>query len=343
MNRAVLAAHNVQNGAEINTANNAATASTTVQAPVLTVDLSATATVNAGEAITHTLACANIGGGVARQVKIVLTVPTDVYYSTAFDVGTGPKPDSVTLNGEGPAHSPGAWKRRSRLGSGANAELTFADVNGCTYPPVTDTASMSITAVTPSRDVRVHGFWGTHPELWTAEFRARIQATDQRYDGRAGTSTGGILSSAEVAAMLAPGGNQPRLAAMLAPGGNQPRLLVMQALAKYFWRLNAGTTVRSTAAASDLRDRSARRCLYGIATLALPVNQTTRERYRQRRWCSTRSTTNAPWSGDRPASHQAATIRGSATPAPNDRPGSSRSTTTAAGLHWRNARGPVSG
>ena len=62
--------------------------------------------------------------------------------------------------------------------------------------------------------------------MWTAEFRARSQATDQRYDGRAGTSTGGMLSSAEVAAMLA-------------PGGNQPRLLVMQALAKYFWRLNA--------------------------------------------------------------------------------------------------------
>ena len=86
---------------------------------------------------------------------------------------------------------------------------------------------MQIRSPTGSRSRRrVHGFWGTHPELWTAEFRARSQATDQRYDGRAGTSTGGMLSSAEVAAMLA-------------PSGNQPRLLVMQALAKYFWRLNA--------------------------------------------------------------------------------------------------------
>ena len=69
-----------------------ASAQTTIHAPVLTLSKTATATVNAGEAIAYTITYANTGSGAAANVTITDTVPAGVYYSVALDQGAGPKP-----------------------------------------------------------------------------------------------------------------------------------------------------------------------------------------------------------------------------------------------------------
>jgi len=289
-NNVLLTATDLQAQAEANTTNNSASATTTVHAPVLTLDKSATANVNAGEAITYTLTYANTGSGDGSNVTIVDTVPAGVYYSPALDLGAGPKSDSVVLNGDGTRTL--TWNVGTVAANSASttieftarptllalagtlytnsASLTFTDKNGCTYPPVSDSADTTITVVAPNEDVRTLGFWGTHPELWTSEVLARIQATDQRYDGRDGSSPDGALASAEVAAMFV-------------SGGNQPKVLEMQTLALYFnlatRRINAGTLVHSRTAAALGVGNVREAALYAIDTLALPVTTSTKSRY----------------------------------------------------------------
>lgn len=181
------------------TDDNTARATTTVHAPVLTVDKTATATVNVGQAITYTLTYANTGSGAASGV----TLPAGVYYSQALDLGSGPRPSSVTLNNDGtrtlvwnlgslPAHSGDrqiVFTARPTLLALAGTTYTdtvsvvYKNAGGaCTFAPVTDSATTTITVMPPSRDPLSQGFWKNHPELWTAEFLARVQATDQRYD-----------------------------------------------------------------------------------------------------------------------------------------------------------------
>lgn len=260
--------------------------STTVRAPVLTLTSTATSAVNAGEAITYRLTYENIGTGDAAQVIISDTLPADVYYSTGLDQGAGPPPDSVTLNADGTrtlqwqvgtlAGSSGpqtiAFTARPTLlalGGTAYADdatLSFTNANGCTYDSLSASAPTSITVVPAGEQPRTNGYWSTHPEEWTAETRARIQATDQRYD----TSGDGVLDASEVAAMYASGGNQP--------SSLQRQLLsVLFNLATR--QVNAGTAISSRAAdaigATDVRDAA----IYAQETLALPVTRTTRDRY----------------------------------------------------------------
>ncbi|HET6614932.1 MAG TPA: hypothetical protein VFH62_03505, partial [Dehalococcoidia bacterium] len=289
-NNASITAKNVQSGAEANTSNNSASASTTVHAPVMTLSKTATSSVNAGEAISYTLTYANTGSGDASSVTIKDTLPADVYYSFALDLGTGAQPVSVALNANGTrtlTWSIGAVEKNSgpfsinytarpTLLSLAgtsytnSASLTFTDANGCEYPPVTDAKSTTITVVTPTGDPLSQGFWGQHPELWSAELRARIQATDQRFDGIDGSTPDGALSEAEVALAFA-------------PAGNQPRTLQQQMLALYFnladRRVNAGTLVKSKLATklglANVRDVA----IFGIDTLKLPVSNATKGRY----------------------------------------------------------------
>jgi uncharacterized repeat protein (TIGR01451 family) len=290
VNTIALSAKNLQAQAEVNTSNNTAMASTTVLAPVMTLTKTATPSVNAGEAITYRLTYANTGGASAESVVITDTLPKDVYYSQALDLGAGPKPDSVTLNADGTrtlrwsigsvAAGTGPFTieftaRPTLLALGGTvyenkAQLTFTDANGCVYPPVDAAANTVITVVVPTRDVRSHGYWKNHEELWSAELLARIQATDQRFDGIDGSAPNGALSASEVARILG-------------PGGNQPKVLQMQLLATYFnlgaRALNAGTVIDSNKARAlglrNVRDAA----LYGIDTLKLPVNSSTRPRY----------------------------------------------------------------
>jgi uncharacterized repeat protein (TIGR01451 family) len=266
--------------------DNTAQASTTVQTPVLTLTKTAAASVNAGEAITYTINYENTGSGAAANVVITDVLPAGIYYSKALDLGSGPKLDAVTVNADGtrtltwnvgvvPASSGPQTivysARPTLLALGGtsysnNASLSFQNGNGCVYDILTASAPTSITVVPPTRDPLTLGFWRNHPEQWTAEILARIQATDQRYD----TNGDGALAVAEATTMFA-------------SGGNQPKVLQMQLLATYFnlatRRINADTMISSktapTLGLAKVRDAA----LFAIDTLLLPVNQKTKTKY----------------------------------------------------------------
>jgi uncharacterized repeat protein (TIGR01451 family) len=263
---------------------------TTVHAPVLTVSKTATASVNAGEAITYTITYANTGSGAASNVTITDTLPAGVYYSKALDLGTGPQPGIVTPNADGTTTL--TWAAGNLAGNSGtqtiqytarpsllflggeslsnSARLTFTNANGCTYTPVTASASTTVTVVPPSRDPQGLGFWRTHLELETSEILARIQATDIRFDGADGTSPDGMLSLDEVTAVLV-------------PGGNMDKVLEEQLIGIYFnlatRRINAATLIESRTAdrlgLNNVRDAA----LYADGTLELPVNSANRARF----------------------------------------------------------------
>jgi len=275
---------------ETATGNNTDTQSTTVHAPVLTLTKTATATVNAGEAVTFKLVYANVGSGDAKSVAVSDTLPVDVYYSPALDLGTGPAPSGVVRNADGTttlswtvgdlaaASGPKTIVFTARPSllflAGAvlanSASLTFTNGNGCTYDAVGASSRTGITAVRPTADPLSKGYWATHAATWTAELRARIQATDQRFDGADGSPPSGALDPAEIAAVFA-------------GGGNQDSILKQQLLAVYFdlatRRINAGTAIASKTAGRLGAANVRAAVLYATATLALPVSSATRDRY----------------------------------------------------------------
>jgi len=263
---------------------------TTVHAPVVTIDKSATAAVNAGEAVTYTITYENTGSGGATNVTIVDTLPAGVYYSVALDAGAGPDPDTVVSNADGTttltwnvgdvAGSSGAQTieftaRPTLLFLGGEtltneASLSFENANGCTYEAGTASASTSITVAPATRDPLSMGFWRTHPELWSAEFLARFQATYQRFDGADGSTPDGALSSAE-------------LAAVMAPSGNGVRVLQQQAAASLLnlasRRVNAATAIDSklTKRLGITNVRGA--VVFAFDTLQQPLTKATSARY----------------------------------------------------------------
>jgi len=289
-NSATVKAKNLILNPESNTSNNSASATTTIHTPVLALSKTASASVAAGEAITYRLTYANTGSGGAASVVITDVLAADVYYSKALDLGAGPQPNSVVVNGDGtttltwnvgavPASSGPIviefTARPSLLALGGanfpnNASLTFQNANGCVYAPVNATASTTITVVAPTRDPVGVGFLRNHEELLLAEILARIQATDQRFDGADGTAPNGALSVAEVTAVLV-------------PGGNMNKVLAEQLIATYFnlatRRINAGTAIDSRLAGqlglANVRDA----VIYAEATLLLPVISANRPQY----------------------------------------------------------------
>ena len=118
----------------------------------------------------------------------------------------------------------------------------------------------------PTRDPLSHGYWKTHPAEWTSEILARIQATDQRFDGADGSAPNGRLSAAEVAAVFA-------------AGGMSPSVLTQQLLGTYFnlatRRINAGTAIDSKTARRLVLGNVRGAVLYAIGTLALPLTGNT--------------------------------------------------------------------
>jgi uncharacterized repeat protein (TIGR01451 family) len=287
VNSAAASGTDMGGGAEADLTNNTSSASTTVHAPKLKVAKTASGAGLAGEALTFNVVVSNTGSGTATNVEVKDILPADVYYSVALDQGTGPKPVSVVRNGDGTTTL--TWKLGSLTGAGAQelkytarpsllflggesltnvVEVTYQNANGCTFVPERATASTTITVVPPTRDPLTHGFWRNHPELWSTELLARIQATDQRFD----TDNNGELSSAEVTAVLA-------------PNGNMDRILLQQLNATYFnlatRRINAATALDPKAklvqqlSLSNVRDAA----LYARGTLALPLSSATRDRY----------------------------------------------------------------
>jgi len=264
--------------------------STTIHAPVLTLGKTATTAVNAGEAISYTVTYANLGTGDATNVVITDTLPADVYYSLALDGGIGPKPNSVVENGDGTTTL--TWTIGTVSGSSGpqsisytarptllfiggetltnSATLAFENANGCSYEADEATASTTITVVPATRDPLSMGFWRNHGELWSAEFLARIQATDQRFDGADGSTPDGILSPAEVTAVMAPSGNGIRVLQQQFTG----TLLNLASR-----RINAETVIDSKLTLKlGLRNvRDAAR--YAQGTLDLPLTKATQGRY----------------------------------------------------------------
>ncbi|WP_078627054.1 DUF7507 domain-containing protein [Streptomyces exfoliatus] len=286
-NRATVTGTDTEGVPDPYTDDNTARATTTVHAPVLTVDKAATATVDAGQAITYTLTYANTGSGAASGVTLTDTLPAGVYYSQALDLGTGPRPSSVTLNDDGtrtlvwnvgslPAHSGDrqiVFTARPTLLALAGTTYTdtvsvgYKNAGGaCTFAPVTDSATTTVTVTPPSRDPLSQGYWRNHPGQWTAEFLARVQATDQRYD----TDRSGALSAAEVTAAFR--------------DDNAPKsILGKQLLAVYFnlatRRINAGTAILSRTTQSLGVHNVREAVIYAQDTLLLPVNSGTAQRY----------------------------------------------------------------
>ncbi|MCC7365094.1 MAG: DUF11 domain-containing protein [Dehalococcoidia bacterium] len=264
--------------------------STTIYAPVLTVGKTATASVAAGEAITYTITYANTGSAGATGVTIVDTLPAGVYYSLALDLGTGPRPSSAAKNAAGQWVL--TWNLGTLAGASGNqvieftarptllvtgsetlmssATISYTNANGCTYSPVSASASTAIVVVAPTRDPRGLGYWRNKPAELSAEVLARIQATDQRFDGADGSSPDGRLSAAEVAAVLR-------------PGGNMDKVLKEQLVSTYAnlatRRFNAGTGLDSRLTTRLGLSNVASAAYYAIDTLKLPVNSSTRGRF----------------------------------------------------------------
>ncbi len=289
-NQASVSGTNLALVADPHPANNTASAATTVQAPKLTLTKTASNTANAGEALSYALTYENEGTAAATGVVITDVLPAEVYYSSALDTGTSPKPSSVVTNANGTttltwnvgalAASSGpvtiSYTARSSLlvlGETAlqnGAGITYTNANGCSYSVPAVSATSSVTVVPATRDPLTIGYWRNHPKQWSAEILARLQATDQRFDGADGSSPNGELSSAEVAAVLAPASGMPRVTAQ-------------QLLATYLnlatRRINAGTVISSKTAKrlglSNVREAA----LYARATLALPLNKSTQTRY----------------------------------------------------------------
>ncbi|MDQ4096985.1 MAG: hypothetical protein M3144_03830, partial [Actinomycetota bacterium] len=194
-----------------NQGDNQASAATTVRAPQLTLAASASSTVNVGEAITYTLTYENRGSAEAADVVLTDTVPAGVYYSLALDQGAGPRPTSVVENPDGSmtltwniGSVPGPsgpqtityTARPSLLTAGGtslqnSAAIAFQNANACSYRGDGALATTAVTEVAPSQDPRTHGYWQNHPGDWTAETLARIQATDQRFEGADGSASDG--------------------------------------------------------------------------------------------------------------------------------------------------------
>lgn len=285
-NSATVTAKNLLGNPETNTSNNTATASTTVHAPVMTLAKTASSTANAGEAITFRLTYANTGSGGATNVVVTDTLPADVYYSLALDLGAGPKPTTVTRNSDGTTTlvwsigAVGASSATSTIEFSArttllalggtsfpdNATLDYTGLNGCVYPTVKASAATAITVVPPTRNPGTIGFWKNHSELWTAEILARIQATDQRYD----LDGNGALSATEAATMFN-------------AGGTPPNVLAQQLLADYFnlatRRINAGTLIDSKRDQRLGLDNVREASIYAQLTLGMPLTSATSGRY----------------------------------------------------------------
>ncbi|WP_327087937.1 DUF11 domain-containing protein [Nonomuraea sp. NBC_01738] len=285
INKAEASAKDLAGGAEARTDNNTSTASTKAHAPKLTLDKQASSTVNAGESITVELKVANVGSGKATGVVLTDTLPKEVYYSQALDQGAGPRPTTVTRNADGTTTL--SWSLTD-LAGGADqtvrftarpsllfvagdkvtdqAVVTYGNAKGCTYEPVTATATTTITEVTPTRDPRSHGYWKTHPQARTAELLARVQATYQSFD----SSDSGELDNAEAGAVLSAGGPMP------GPARFQLLATLLDLAAR---QINAATRIDSRLA-TRLGTRTVGEAVrYGFATLDLPVNSSTAQRY----------------------------------------------------------------
>ncbi|GAA3612493.1 hypothetical protein GCM10022419_116880 [Nonomuraea rosea] len=267
------------------TYNNTAQATTKVHAPRFTLEKTTFATVNAGAEMKIDLQVANVGSGTATGVVLTDTLPAEVYYSQTLDRGSGPEPSKATRNADGTTTL--TWSQEALAGgkelavqftarpsllhtAGARltdrASVVYGNAKGCTFPPVTASASTTVTEVTPTRDPRSHGYWKTRSQARTWELLARVQATDQRFDG----SAGGELENSEAEAVLNAGGPQP------GPVRFQLLATLLDLAAR---QINAATRIDSELSRRLGAHMVGEAVRYAFATLTEPLNSTTAGRY----------------------------------------------------------------
>ena len=171
---------------------------TDIQFPEIEVTKTATAAVNAGEAIAITLDYVNVGDADAVNVVLVDTLPAELAYVAASGL---PAPDSAVVNADQTTTltwsvgtvAPGGgglitFAARPSLLLVApdlltnEVEVSFEDANGNVYPAAMDTADTALTEVPPTEDMHPLGWWKNHQGGITDEILAMIQATDTRYD-----------------------------------------------------------------------------------------------------------------------------------------------------------------
>ncbi len=276
VNRVHVSGHDAAGGPETKITNNDAAASTTIHAAVLAVTKTATTPVLAGEAIRYRIQVTNTGTGTASTVTLQDLLASGVYYSSALDLGAGPRPATVVRNADGTTSL--TWNLGS-LAAGATRTIDYTarpslllrngatrtntatasavNANGCIVAPISANAAVAVTETPPTRLPLSHGYWKNHPETRTDEIRARVQATDQRFDT---TPADGALSN-------------PESDTVLKGGGNQPSVLHFQLLATLFdlstHSINASTSISSpTATRLGIADVG-QAVLYAEATLAL--------------------------------------------------------------------------
>src|SRR4029078_5765249 len=81
-----------------------------------------------------------------------------------------------------------------------NAVLDFSDANNNDYPSLNAFTTTPLSHIIPTRNPQPVTFWLHHKEFWTPETLARIQATDDRFDGADGSKPDGVLSQSEIGA-----------------------------------------------------------------------------------------------------------------------------------------------
>lgn len=282
-NKVTVSGTNPRGMAETGTlADNTATAATTVRRPILALEAAATPAAGAGEAVTYTLAYRNTGSGPAAAGTLTATLPADLYYSTALDQGAGPRPGAVVRNADGtttlrwdtgqvPAGSASrtiTFTARPSLlvpeGTAVTVPVTlsFTDGGGCPSARTGATAETRITVPEPSLTPRPVAIWSVFHGLRTPEALARVQATDQRFDGADGTAPDGLLAQQEASATF------------LVPLP-QPRTLRAELLATHLnlatRRINAGTELHSPQARALGLRTVGDAVRHAQATLALPT------------------------------------------------------------------------
>lgn len=279
---AVVSGKSITGNEQAESSNDTARFTTTVRAPKLSLAKSGPASGAPGEALSYALSYENTGGGAAANVLVSDVLPADVYFGAASDAV--PAPSSVVRNADGttvlswavgdvPASSGvrtiSFVARPSLLASGSvvnSASLAFRDRNDNAYPGLSASATSSLALGPPSRNPLGLGYWANHSGEWTAEQRARIQATDRRWD----VNRDGVLSAAEVDSGFSPG------------GGND-HTLSRQLLALWFnvagRRVNASTRISSVTAVFLGTATVGGAARYAMATLGLPYTQPNKSRY----------------------------------------------------------------
>ena len=274
---------------ETNLSNNAAQHDVVVLTPEMIITKSGPATASAGAKQTFTFDYGNVGGADAVDVVVIDTLPVGLVYNPVDDTGAGPAPDSVSVNLDGTTTltwnigtvAPAAtglveFDVRSSLLviSGTDLEnsatATYEDANGNIYDPETAVAAVHVDSGDPSQDPLKWSAWRNDSSLWDSESRARIQATDVRYDGADGSAPDGVLSVGEVDVVLSVGQNPPY-------GVRSQLLSTYLNLATE--RIVAGTEVDSRKADAIGADNVAEAAIAAQDILAEPVDRSTRRRY----------------------------------------------------------------